>query len=82
MKVLNQIGSLMAIFGLLATALGFFDMVPSLLQWIYKWGEGAAWGIKIGLIVVGGILFLFSRNKLANVELASSDDNAIVDENK
>ncbi len=36
MKVLNQIGSLMAIFGLLATALGFFDMVPSLLQWIYN----------------------------------------------
>lgn len=47
----------MAIFGVLAIVLNFFDRVPSLLMWIYSWGDTTAWVIKIGLVVVGAILF-------------------------
>jgi hypothetical protein len=75
MKVINQIGSIMAIFGILAIVLGFMDSVPALLAWIYNWGENTAWIIKIALTVVGGVLWFISRQKLANVELASSENS-------
>jgi hypothetical protein len=75
MKIINQIGSIMAIFGILAIVLGFMDSVPALLAWIYNWGEDTAWIIKIALTVVGGVLWFVSRQKLANVELASSDNS-------
>lgn len=75
MKVINQIGSIMAIFGILAIALGFMGSVPSILQWIYNWGEDTAWIIKIALTVVGGVLWFVSRQKMANQELASSDNS-------
>ncbi len=38
-------------------------MVPKILIWIYKWGEVPAWGIKIGFIVVGVILYLLGMGK-------------------
>ncbi len=47
----------MAFFGLFAIVLGFLDRVPSILMWIYNWGDTTAWIIKIALVVVGGILF-------------------------
>jgi hypothetical protein len=75
MKVINQIGSIMAIFGILAIVLGYMDSVPALLAWIYNWGEDTAWIIKIALTVVGGVLWFISRQKLANVELASSENS-------
>jgi hypothetical protein len=55
---MRQIGSLAFVLGVLAVVLGYLDRVPTVLLWIYEWGEGPAWGIKIGLIVVGGILWL------------------------
>lgn len=61
MKFLNSLGSLMAILGALAIVLGYLDRVPTLLMWIYNWGESTAWVIKIALIVVGGGMWLFSR---------------------
>ncbi len=51
----------MAIFGVLAIVLNFFDRVPTILMWIYSWGETPAWAIKIGLIVIGGILFFVGK---------------------
>jgi hypothetical protein len=55
---MRQIGSLAVFLGVFAIVLDFLDRVPSLLVWIYNWGEGPAWGIKIGLIVVGAALWL------------------------
>jgi hypothetical protein len=61
---MKSIGSLLFLFGAAAVVFGFMDRVPRLLIWIYNWGEGAAWAIKIGLIVAGAILyFLGTRNK-------------------
>lgn len=52
----------MALFGALAIVLNFFDRVPTLLMWIYSWGDTVAWAIKIGLIVVGAILFFMGKS--------------------
>lgn len=58
---MRKIGSYMAIFGVLAIVLNFFDRVPTILMWIYSWGDTAAWAIKIGLIVVGAVLFFMGK---------------------
>jgi hypothetical protein len=55
---MRQIGSLAVFLGIFAIVLYYLDRVPTVLAWIYNWGEGPAWGIKIGLIVVGAALWL------------------------
>ena len=57
---MRQIGSFLFIIGILAIVLNVFDRVPRVLMWIYQWGEPPAWGIKIALVVVGGLLWLLS----------------------
>ena len=47
---MKSFGSTLAILGILAIVLDFVNMVPKVLAWIYSWGDGVAWGIKIGLI--------------------------------
>ncbi len=54
---MRKIGSYMVFFGLFAIVLNFFDRVPSILMWIYSWGDTTAWVIKLALVVVGAILF-------------------------
>lgn len=54
---MKTIGTYMVIFGFLAIVLNFFNAVPRLLAWIYNWGEGVAWGIKIAFVVIGAILY-------------------------
>ena len=65
---MKSIGSGMMIFGALATVLGFFNSVPKILIWIYNWGEGVAWAIKIGLIVIGAVLFFMAKPEEGNAE--------------
>ncbi len=59
---MRKLGMYMALFGVLAIVLNFLDRVPTLLAWIYDWGEGVAWGIKIGLVVVGAVLFFMGKS--------------------
>lgn len=59
----------MIFFGLFAIVLNFFDRVPSILMWIYEWGEGVAWAIKIGLVLVGAVLFFLGKPEAEEVEL-------------
>ena len=54
---MRKIGGYMVFFGLFAIVLNFFDRVPTILMWIYSWGETPAWAIKIGLIVIGAVLY-------------------------
>jgi hypothetical protein len=68
--MLKSIGSLMFILGVAAIIFGFMDRVPRLLAWIYEWGNGAAWAIKIGLVVGGAALYLMSSKSSS-----SSDSN-------
>ena len=58
-------GSLLVILGVLAIVFGFMDRVPTLLQWIYQWGEGTAWVLKIGIIVLGVIMYVIGSRKKA-----------------
>jgi hypothetical protein len=59
----SQIGSFAFIIGMLAIVLNYLDRVPRVLAWIYTWGEGPAWGIKIGLVVVGALLWFLGRSR-------------------
>lgn len=65
---MRQVGSLAFLLGVAAIVLNYLDRVPKLLVWIYSWGEGPAWGIKIGLIVIGAALWFFGgrKDKAAN----------------
>ena len=66
----------MAFFGLFAIVLNFFDRVPTILMWIYNWGEGVAWGIKIGLIVVGAVLFFMGNAEEEPEELPQANEES------
>ncbi len=46
----------MLFFGIGSIILSFMKMEFKLLMWIGNWGEQVAWAIRIGLIVVGGLL--------------------------
>lgn len=72
---MKKIGGYMVFFGLFAIVLNFLGRVPTLLMWIYKWGETPAWIIKIGLIVVGAVLFFMGKTNDV-VENEVKDENA------
>ena len=62
---MQKLGSFLFIIGLLAIMLDFINYVPRVLIWIYQWGEGPAWAIKIGLVVLGGLLYVAGRRRNA-----------------
>ncbi|MGJ1387150.1 hypothetical protein ACR782_13170 [Sphingobacterium spiritivorum] len=72
---MQKIGSFMVVIGILAIILGFFNYVPKILMWIYQWGEGVAWTIKIGLIVLGGLLYLLAGKSPEQAESSSAEQN-------
>ena len=59
---MNRIGSILIALGVAAIIMDFFNYVPSLLFWMYEWGNDIAWIIKIALVVVGGCLFWFTKD--------------------
>lgn len=65
---MKKIGSTLVIVGVLAIVLNFVNMVPSVLMWIYSWGETTAWGIKIGVVVLGALLWFFGKNEIETDE--------------
>lgn len=60
---MQNIGAAMVVAGLFAIVLDVVNRVPSYLIWIYNWGDGVAWLIKIGLVVVGGLIYYMFRPK-------------------
>ncbi|MBH5330092.1 hypothetical protein H9Q10_10495 [Eikenella sp. S3360] len=72
---MQNFGSTLAVLGVLAIFLDLFNYVPKALFWIYNWGDGVAWGIKIALIVVGGVLWLMGRNQAEHPDLAEDEDD-------
>ena len=55
---MKSIGMYMAYAGLFSVGFNFLDRELSILGWIDMWGDTIGWVIRIGLIVVGGALFL------------------------
>jgi len=70
---MKKIGSFMAMAGLFAIVLNFLDRVPTILAWIYNWGDTTAWVIKIALVVVGGVLYFMGNDE--NDEEVSATEN-------
>jgi hypothetical protein len=58
---MRKIGGYMVFFGLFAIVLNVIDRVPTILIWIYSWGDSVAWAIKIGLVVMGAVLFFMGK---------------------
>lgn len=73
---MRKLGGYMIFFGLFAIVLNFVDRVPSILMWIYNWGETPAWIIKIGLVVVGAILFFMGGSSAEAEATETSEGDA------
>ncbi len=58
---MRTIGMYMAIAGIASIALLFANMNLIILSWIDMWGDTIGWVIRIGLVVVGGILFFMGN---------------------
>ena len=54
---MKQIGGLFVLFGAGSFVLNMLGREFSLLMWIDNWGTTVGTGIRIGLIVVGAVLF-------------------------
>lgn len=65
---MKRIGSLIAYTGIYAIVIKIImNRDPSFLGWIYNWGDTVAWLIKIGLVVIGAILY-FMGGKSQEIE--------------
>ena len=60
---MKGLGGLLVLLGILSVAFSLFDYEHKWLTWINNWGDGVAWGIRIGFIVVGGVLWMMARRK-------------------
>jgi hypothetical protein len=71
---MKKIGGYLAFFGIFAIALDYMGRVPSLLAWIYNWGDTVAWAIKIGLVVVGAGMFFMGKSAPENVQPSQANE--------
>lgn len=55
---MKGIGGFLALAGILSIILHFVGYNLRILIWIDRWGAGVGWGIRIGLVAVGAILFV------------------------
>lgn len=60
---MKSLGGNLFFFGVGAIVLYFVQMEFILLAWIDMWGPTVGWAIRIGLVVVGGALWLIGNKK-------------------
>jgi hypothetical protein len=60
---MKSIGGYLFFFGLGSIILNFLNMEFKLLMWIDNWGPTVGWSIRIGLLVLGAVLWLLGRSK-------------------
>ena len=65
---MQGIGGFMVLLGAGSFVLHFMDREFTLLSWIDNWGATAGIAIRIGLIVVGAILWFLGRQQEAKAE--------------
>ena len=68
---MRTIGMYMALAGIISIVLLFLERNLTILMWIDMWGETVGWAIRIGLIVVGGALFLLGPQEEEAEETAA-----------
>lgn len=57
---LSGIGAFLALAGILSSVLYLLGYNLRILMWVDMWGVGVGWGIRLGLIVVGAVLFFMT----------------------
>jgi hypothetical protein len=60
---MKSLGGNLFFFGVGAIVLYFVQMQFILLAWIDMWGPSVGWAIRIGLVVIGGALWLIGNKK-------------------
>jgi hypothetical protein len=65
---MQGIGGFMVLLGAGSFVLHFMNMEFSLLSWVDNWGATAGIAIRIGLIVLGAILWFLGRPQEAKTE--------------
>lgn len=65
---LSSFGLLIAGFGLISMILNFLNYELRVLIWIDNWGTTTGWIIRIGLVVIGGALFLLAGSNKEELE--------------
>lgn len=53
---MRVIGLVLFLFGVLTLVDAFMTLGIGALAWVNNWGEGAAWGIRIGATLIGLLL--------------------------
>jgi hypothetical protein len=72
---MKGIGGFLALAGVISIVLHFIGYNLRILIWIDRWGTGVGWGIRIGLVVVGGILFLVGVMRSPDEPPTEQDDD-------
>jgi len=65
---MQSIGGLLVLLGAGSFVLHFMNMEFRLLSWVDTWGAGTGNGIRIGMIVVGAIVWYFGRSSQSSAE--------------
>jgi hypothetical protein len=65
---MQGIGGFMVLLGAGSFVLHYMNMEFTLLSWVDKWGPTTGIAIRIGLIVVGAILWFLGRQQEAKTE--------------
>jgi hypothetical protein len=60
---MQGIGGFLVLMGAGSFVLHFMDMEFRLLSWVDNWGPGIGNGIRIALIVVGGIIWFLGKQE-------------------
>lgn len=60
---MKSIGGLMLLLGLGSFVLHYMNMEFKLLMWVDNWGPAVGTAIRVGLIVVGGLLWFIGNKR-------------------
>ena len=60
---MRKLGLLLVFLGIASSIVYFADREMSFLMWIDNWGEGVAWGIRGGCVLLGAILVKVGKPK-------------------
>ncbi|WP_299106496.1 hypothetical protein [uncultured Winogradskyella sp.] len=66
---MKKIGGYLAVVGIALIVLPYLGLTIRFLGWIDELGTLPAWAIKIGLVVVGAVLFFMGKPEVEETEL-------------
>ena len=62
---MKSLGGLLFFLGLGSFVLNYLDYEFSVLSWVDNWGPNTGMSIRIGLIVIGAVMWLVGRKQAA-----------------